>query len=597
MAQSATSSEGEVRTHRVEDPGQAAEALRELDRYPWIGLDLETAPLGPAPTARYVPGLDPFLSRIRLVQLATEKDAFVLDTTRTDPAPWYRWMEAHAERLIAHNGRFDLAHLQRAGVFLTRIWDTMLSEQLLRVGEGGRTSLADVAQRHLGVTLDKTLQTSDFGRELTDAQFAYAGKDAAILPSLRTVMAGRLEQKGLKRTALLEFAAVPAFAMLSRSGFVLYQDRWAEITRETEQELVQLERDLHELLPAPARQARLFGSEDASGLNLSSPAQVKEALARLGVQLDSTDEHHLKAVDHPVTRLLLKHRELSTRLKMFLRPIPGLIHPETGRLHAEYWQVAAASGRTASSNPNIQQIPRDAALRDCFRASVGHRLVIADYSQVELRIAAEDSGDSTMIAAFVRGEDIHRRTAALVTGKAPADVTKAERQLAKAVNFGLVYGMGAGGLVRYARDSYGVAMTMSEAEAFRRRYFEAYPGIAAWHRRQLEKARRDGGIRTAAGRWRPLAEPTVTLAANSPTQGTGADLLKTALGAIAPEAFRRGWELVAEVHDEIVLEVPEGETDEARRALTEAMVKAGHRFLKRVPVEAEAGTGMTWAEK
>lgn len=202
-----------------------------------------------------------------------------------------------------------------------------------------------------------------------------------------------------------------------------------------------------------------------------------------------------------------------------------------------------------------------------------------------------------MLDAFRRGVDIHRQTAALVTGKEPESVSKEERQMSKAINFGICYGMGSAGLVAYAHDAYGVTLDQGEAETFRKRYFEAYPKVQEWHHRQLYRAKQHGGVRTLGGRWRPLSEPSVTKATNSPTQGTGADILKAALGAVAPQAFARGWSLVSEVHDEISLEVPTDEAAEAQAFLTETMVAAGKRYLHRVPVEAEAVVGRTWADK
>jgi DNA polymerase-1 len=417
-----------------------------------------------------------------------------------------------------------------------------------------------------------------------------------VLPRLREALERKIRAQGMARIAEVEFSAVPAFAMLSRTGFVLDLERWGRLTAEAEAELTQVERELHAMLPSPPRQATLFG-EDESGVNLLSPAQVQKALLAMGIEVASTDEHHLKALDHPVGGLLLRQRELATRLKMCYRPMPDFVHPLTGRVHAEYWQMAAASGRTASSNPNMQQVPREKEIRACFGVAPGNALVVADYSQIELRIVAEESGDPRMLDAFRRGVDIHRQTAALVTGKEPESVSKEERQMAKAVNFGLVYGMGVAGLVAYAHDAYGVTLDQAEAETFRRRYFEAYPKVQEWHRRQLWRAKKRGGVRTLGGRWRPLPEPSVTKATNSPTQGTGADILKAALGAVAPAAFARGWSLLSEVHDEISLEVPADEAADAQALLTETMVTAGERYLHRVPVEAEASVGRTWADK
>ena len=585
----------DTRLHRVTTLDEALDALGALGSARWVGLDTETRPTGTG-TSRYTPGLDPHLSAIRLIQLGTATEAYVLDTARVDPTPWLWWLRAHADRLIVQNGRFDLAHLQQMGLFVPKVWDTMIADQLLRPGERGGSGLGDLTERYLGDTLDKGLQASDWSGDLTDEQWEYAGRDVTVLPGLREALEPKIRSQGMSRIAEVEFSAVPAFAMLSRTGFVLDLEQWRKLTAEAEAELSAVERELHTMLPSPPRQATLFG-EDESGVNLLSPAQVQKALLAMGIEVASTDEHHLKALDHPVGGLLLRQRELATRLKMCYRPMPDFVHPLTGRVHAEYWQMAAASGRTASSNPNMQQVPREKEIRACFGVAPGNALVVADYSQIELRIVAEESGDPRMLDAFRRGVDIHRQTAALVTGKEPGNVTKEERQMAKAVNFGIVYGMGASGLVAYAHDAYGVALDQAEAETFRSRYFEAYPKVQEWHYRQLYRAKKRGGVRTLGGRWRPLPEPSVTKATNSPTQGTGADILKAALGAVAPVAFARGWKIVSEVHDEISLEVPTDEVVEAQAFLTKAMVGAGERYLHRVPAVAEASLGRTWADK
>lgn len=580
--------------HVVKDLHEALRALERLDSAPFVGLDLETMPDGRTGTARYRPGLDPYLSRIRLVQLGTDTEAFVLDTTRVSPVPWFWWLRDHSAKVVAQNSRFDLSHLQQAGVFVPRVWDTMLADQLLRPGQKD-SSLAALAERYLGEHLDKAEQKSDWARDLSESQLEYAGRDVLILPRLHAALGEKLRALRLVEVARLEFAAVPAFAMLSRSGFVLDEERWVDRTERAEALVSQVEAELLRLLPPPARQGVLFGEPET--LNLQSPEQVLGALRRLGLFASSTSEHTLKGLDHPAAALLLKHRELATYLKMFGRPMPSYVHPDTGRVHAEYWQLGAASGRTTSSSPNMQQLPHDPETRALFGAALGHRLVIADYSQIELRIAAEISGDPGMLDAFAKGEDIHRRTAALVTGRAPKDVTKADRQLAKAINFGLVYGMQPAGFQAYARDAYGVSLTADEAERFHQAFFRAYPGLARWHHVQTARTRRAGLARTLSGRMRPFEKVLLTTATNTPVQGTGADILKTALGMLAPIVWQRRWQIVGEVHDEIVLEVPEGEAPTAAQTLERVMVEAGQRFLHKVPTAAEASIGSTWADK
>lgn len=579
----------------VDNDSPVTSSLGHLSTVEWVGLDVETMGARPG-TERYTPGLDPHLSRIRLLTLATPDTAYVFDLAHVNADGVFRWLRDHKSHLIIHNARFDLSHLQQAGVFLPNAWDTFLADRILRVGEHGSSSLAAMAERYLGETMEKELQVSDWSKELTEDQIEYAGRDALVLPRLRLALLDKLSRADIKKIAQIEFGAVPAFAMLARTGFYFDSASWTKLAVRAEKDLADITEELHQVLPGEECPPTLFGMEPKPVL-LSSPAQVKAALHRIGVKVDGTSEHELLMVDHPVVSLMLRHRQVMTRLKMFLRPMPNMVHPVTGRIHAEYWQTAAASGRTASSNPNIQQIPHDNAYRSCFTAGPGRSLVIADYSQIELRIVAEECGDPKMLEAFEKGLDIHQQTAALVTGKKPEDVTKAERQTAKAVNFGLVYGMGADGLVAYARDAYGVVMSRSQAAQFRRRYFEAYPKISEWHHRQVAIAKREKCVRTLSGRIRPMPEPLLTVSANSPTQGTGADILKLALGEIARVAFPRGWDIVAEVHDEIVLEVPEGDEAAASTKLEQVMVSAGQEVLKTVPVEAEASIGKTWADK
>ena len=593
---------------QIDDLDATLDALSEIDRSEWVGLDLETAPSRKPRNSRsllpltldgkprYLPGLDPHLSEIRLLTLSTMDRSLVLDTWRTHPGPWLEWLRDHGGRVIIHNAKFDLAHLQQAGLYIPSAWDTMLADRLLRAGLSGSASLQAVAERYLNKSMDKGLQTSDWSGDLSAEQLEYAAQDAMILPRLRVEMGGRLLKAGLRLAATIEFGAVPAFAMLSRTGLMLDSDAWAKLAMAAESELLEVEAKLREMLPGPPAPLTFFETEPVP-VNLQSPEQVKDALQRLGINVAGTDEHELSLIDHPVAELLLRHRTLTTKLKMFLRKMPAMVHPLTGRVHADYWQLGAASGRTTSSNPNIQQIPHDPTYRRCFMSGPGRTLVIADYSQIELRIVAEEAMDPRMLAAFEEGVDIHRQTAALVTGKDPEQVSKEERQMAKAVNFGLVYGMGAPGLVAYAWDAYGVRMSLSQASAFRKRYFEAYPNVKAWHDHQVAAAKRDGGVRTLTGRIRTMDKPLLTVAANSPTQGTGADILKLALSPVAKMCFERGWDLVAEVHDEIVLEVPDGEEQEAAAELEKLMVAAGQKVLKQVKVEAESSTGKTWADK
>jgi DNA polymerase I len=246
--------------------------------------------------------------------------------------------------------------------------------------------------------------------------------------------------------------------------------------------------------------------------------------------------------------------------------------------------------------PNIQQIPRDRHFRACFSAPEGNKLVIADYSQIELRVVAELSKDERMINAYRNGEDLHRLTASLISGKPIEEVTKEERQSAKAMNFGLVFAMGAKGLQIYAKETYDVDMTLEEAEQFRNRFFKAYQGVAAWHKRLKNNPPRQS--RTVAGRKHVYREnAALAELCNTPVQGSAADIIKNALGRLVDRLSNTNTKIVALVHDEIVLEAESEKADEVARILKETMESAGGEYLRLVPLLAEVQIADSWAEK
>jgi DNA polymerase I len=246
--------------------------------------------------------------------------------------------------------------------------------------------------------------------------------------------------------------------------------------------------------------------------------------------------------------------------------------------------------------PNIQQIPRDKHFRACFSASEGNKLVIADYSQIELRVVAEISRDERMINAYRNGEDLHRLTASLISGKPIEEVTKGERQSAKAMNFGLVFAMGAKGLQTYAKETYDVDMTLEEAEQFRNGFFRAYHGVAAWHKRLKNNPPMQS--RTVAGRKHVYGgQGGLSGLCNTPVQGSAADIIKNALGRLVDRLGSTKTKIVAVVHDEIVLETGWEQAEEVARILKETMENAGAEYLRLVPLLAEVQVAESWAEK
>ncbi len=478
-----------------------------------------------------------------------------------------------------------MAFLARAGLPIGGpVFDTMLAAQVLGAGLVREARLPVIVETHLKRPFSKEQQASDWGAPtLSPEQLEYAAQDALVLVELRPVLINRLKAAGLVETAKLEFSCLPAIMQMEAAGILLDLERWETMTARLEEDLKEAEAGARADLP--------------EGINLNSPAQILEALRGLGLELPDTREETLVglAEKSPAAAALLRYRKASKLLSSFGRTYPQKVSPLDGRIHASYRQIGAATGRMSCADPNLQQVPHDTAIRSCFIAPPGSRWVIADYSQIELRVMAQLSQDARMLEAYRNGEDLHRLTASLVTGTPLEEVTKEQRQAAKAVNFGLVYGMGPQGLKDYAKNTYGAILSLKEAKAFKEAFFQAYPGIAAWH----DRMRGERETRTQAGRLRkwPEARPKVTEVFNAPVQGTAADILKLALAGLLPRLEPIGGRIVAVVHDEVIVEVPEALAEEAAQAVQEATAEAGARYLPDLPVTVETAIASNWSEK
>ena len=340
----------------------------------------------------------------------------------------------------------------------------------------------------------------------------YAAEDSQVLLPLITALESKIAAADLKWVADIECRALPAITWMANAGVPFDSEGWRSSLDHKEAELGRLKDTLDELAPDPPGDKMW---------NWNSPKQVIEAFRLLGVKLSDTKGETLSRYEHPLAKALLEYRKTSKLVGTYG---PNLLKfVEGGRIYGSWWQNGAGTGRMASSSPNLQNLPPE--VRRYVKAPAGRVLVVADYSQIELRIAAKISREERMLAAFANGEDIHTITARSLTGR--EEVTKQERKLAKAVNFGLLYGMSPGGLRSYARASYGVEMTKKEAERYWREFFETYPGLRAWHDREYRQLKKHGSTetRTLTGR-RRTGVTKLTERLNSPVQGTGADGLK-----------------------------------------------------------------------
>jgi len=554
--------------------------LTTARRAPVVGIDTETT------------GLDALTDRLRLIQIATADAVYMLDACALDPRLIAPLLQGDGPLLVGHNLKFDLRFLDSAGIPRPRghrLFDTMLGAQLLGAGAGPsvRYGLKDVAERALSLTISKDEQRSDWSGTLRPEQLAYAARDAAILPALAERLRGDIDSAGLQRVCDIEMRALPTIAWVEQTGVPFDATAWTRLADAASDELVEVEREL----TAVTGTGGLF--EGSSTVNWGSAPQVATLLRARGHTITSTDEAallELAEAGEPLAALLLRHRDAAKRASTYGADYLKWGNPRTGRIHASLLQLGSDAGRMSCQKPNLQQVPRDKRYRACFRPGEGRVLIKADYAQIELRLAAEIAGDTRLIEAFQRGDDLHAVTASTVLGK--TEVSKADRQAAKAVNFGLLYGMGAEGLRLYAKNEYGVQWSVDEAAAVRAKFFDTYRGLKAWHRRQP-----DGALDTytVAGR-RRSGITSFTQKLNSPVQGSGADGLKAALGLLGETRSRvLSAAPVNIVHDEIVVECDRDQAEEARAWVMDAMRSGMETVLHRVPAEVEATICSAWS--
>jgi DNA polymerase-1 len=387
---------------------------------------------------------------------------------------------------------------------------------------------------------------------------------------------------------------------MERNGVLLDVGLLAELSREFGGKMLDIEARAHGQAGQP--------------FNLNSPRQIQEILFDINKLpvikktpsgTPSTDEDVLAqlALDHPLPKLILKYRGLSKLKSTYTDKLAEMILPATGRVHTSYSQAVAVTGRLSSSEPNLQNIPIRTAegrrIREAFIAPAGSHIVSADYSQIELRIMAHISGDESLLRAFADGQDVHRATAAEIFGIAPQALTSEQRRYAKVINFGLIYGMSAFGLSRQ------LEIERSAAQQYMDRYFARYPGVARYMQDTREAARREGFVETVFGRrlWlqeirsgSPARRQAAERAAiNAPMQGTAADLIKMAMIRVQDWLARERFatKLIMQVHDELVLEVPDAELAAVRETLPRIM--SGVAQLA-VPLVVELGAGPNWDE-
>ena len=516
------------------------------------------------------------------------------------------WLERHDRRKVGENVKFDTHVLANHGVRLDGcVHDTMLESYVLEVHE--RHDLGSLAQRHCGWTtlsLEEIVGKGAARISLSAVDVAratdYAALNADCTLALHELLYPRIErdEKLAFVYAKIEMPVLPVLYRMERNGVLLDRRKLEAQSHELGKEILEKETRAYELAGQP--------------FNLGSPKQIQEILferQKLPVKKKTpsgqpstyADSLAELALDHPLPKLILEHRALSKLKSTYTDKLPRSVNPRTGRVHTTYSQTTAVTGRLSSNDPNLQNIPiRTAAgrrIRECFIAPPGAKILSADYSQVELRIMAHLSGDENLRRAFMRGDDVHRATAAEVFGVALDKVTPDERRVAKVINFGLIYGM----------SSFGVAQNLgierATAQAYVESYFSRYPGVKRYMDGTREKARAQGHVETVFGRrlWLPELRSGAPIrrqaaeraAINAPMQGTAADLIKLAMIAVQSYLVdkRLGAKLIMQVHDELVLEVPDSELETVKANTIELMNSVAQL---EVPLVVEVGVGENW---
>ena len=465
----------------------------------------------------------------------------------------------------------------------------------------------NLALRHLGVktisyaeVVGKGAKQICFDQVDLDTATRYAAEDADITLQLHQTLSPQLRNRLNEVYRDIELPARQALYIMERNGVLIDSVKLAEQSRELGEKILAIETQAFAAAGQP--------------FNLNSPKQIQEILFdKLGLPVKkktpsgtpSTDEEVLQelALDYPLPKILLEHRGMAKLKSTYTDKLPKMVNARTGRVHTSYSQAVAVTGRLASSDPNLQNIPvrtpEGRRIREAFIAPPGSRIVSADYSQIELRIMAHLSGDAGLLRAFANNEDIHRATAAEVFGVASDAVSSEQRRYAKVINFGLIYGMSAFGLASQLN------IERSAAQQYIDLYFARYPGVANYMRDTREQVKKLGFVETWFGRrlWLPEINGANAMkrqgaeraAINAPMQGTAADLIKLAMVAVQNWLEREQMSslLIMQVHDELVLEVPEAELHHVKEKLRDLMC---HVAELKVPLEVGLGEGGNWDE-
>lgn len=544
-----------------------------------------------------------------LIQIGVPGISYLIDIRSIkEISALFRLLESTDILKILQNAKYDYQALKkRFGIELTNVFDTMIAEQLILAGKSSREdfSLDSISRNYLEQPLSKSVR-SRFERSpvfFTQEMLEYAATDVAVLLEIYPKQLEELNKWGLEKIAQLEFDLVPVVAELELNGVLIDLDKWKELTQWLTEQRTITARNIYAMATEKIPQLAMF--DDAPIINLNSPKQVLNLLHLFGLKVQNTKAEALKRINHPLTDNLVDYKLYQKLISTYGEPMLAFIKPQTGRVHAQFWQLGAQSGRFSCQKPNLQNIPikKTKKFRECFVAPFGYKLITADYSQIELRIIAEWSKDEELLRAFRAGGDIHRWVASKLFRKELSSISKTERDYAKNMVYGMSYGMSAEGFARRAE------IDLKDAQALLDIFKKTFAAANEWLMLAGNYTVKKGYSRTLWGRKRWFDVPKYNdpnynfvmgqikrEGRNHAVQGTGGDMLKLALVRLYQALKPFDAKIVNCIHDEIVIEVVESQAVEVSEVVSATMIAAGEELLPSLPVEVDVYVGDAWGK-
>ena len=572
-------------------------AVNDISKYPIIEVDSETT------------ALDPYEAKISLVQIGLPNRCYIFDVrndtnhSTVDPLVLKPVLTGNDQLRLLQNAVFDMKMMKHHyGFYIENIYDTMLVAQLLNLGRKTKADLVSLVFNYLGLTMDKEPRGTfiDYGQVFKSFQLGYAGNDVSVLRLIRDLQLPKIKEHGFDDVCRLEFEFTKSMCEMELNGVILDVDKQRKILKETEIEAKRYGDEVTKILSEQETQSTLFG---VSLINIDSNVQLKKALIRSGLELPDTAVGTLqKYKGLPVIDSLLGYRKAQKFISTYGESLIARINAITGRLHTGFKQMVS-TGRLSSSDPNLQNIPKKQKYRNCFIAREGYSLITADMSGAELRILANLSKDPIFIDCFRKGIDLHRRTISEIKHIKMEEVTSSMRDAAKAINFGIPYGLSKYGLARR------LGISEKEAEETLDAYFARYSGIKDYLTRSKRDAIRNKYSVSISGRKRfynipPYNHPEYKKVCaaverkgtNQPIQGGNADTIKQSMIYLVDRLEDSGYDakLILTVHDEVIVEVKTEQVYEVKPIVEQSLIDGFGRYFSLIPMETEGLVGDCW---